>query len=59
MLVSLDVEVSEDLSMGIPDYCFWFYPPVFTVLKIVLFAFVASLSVLSLCKCAAAAGDMC
>ena len=36
MLVSLDREVSEDLDVIIPDYFFWFYPPVFTVLKVVL-----------------------
>ena len=32
MHVSLNGEVSEDLGVIIPDYFFWFYPPVFTVL---------------------------
>ena len=36
MLVSLDEKVPEDLGVVIPDYFFWFYPPFFTVLKIVL-----------------------
>ena len=36
MLVNLDGKVPEDLGVVIPDYFFWFYPPVFTVLKIVL-----------------------
>ena len=36
MLVSLDGKVLEDLDVAIPDQFFWFYPPVFTVLKIVL-----------------------
>ena len=36
MLVSLDREVLEDLGVIIPDCFFWFYPPVFTVLKVVL-----------------------
>ena len=36
MLVSLDREVIEDLGVIIPDYFFWFYLPVFTVLKVVL-----------------------
>ena len=36
MLVSLDREVPEDLGVTIPNYFFWFYPPVFTVLKVVL-----------------------
>ena len=36
MLVSLDWKVPEDLGVVAPDYFFWFYPPVFTVLKIVL-----------------------
>ena len=36
MLVSLDEKVPEDLGVVIPDYFFWFYPPVFTVLKIVV-----------------------
>ena len=36
MLVSLDGKVPEDLGVVIPDYFFWFYSPVFTVLKIVL-----------------------
>ena len=36
MLVSLDGKVPEDLGVVIPDYFFWLYPPVFTVLKIVL-----------------------
>ena len=35
ILVSLDEKVPEDLGVAIPDYFFWFYPPVFTVLKIV------------------------
>ena len=35
-LVSLDGKVPEDLGVVIPDHLFWFYPPVFTVLKIVL-----------------------
>ena len=36
MLVSLDEEIPEDLCVIIPEYFFWFYPPVFTVLKVVL-----------------------
>ena len=36
MLVSLDGKVTEDLGVVIPDYFFWFYPPVFTMLQIVL-----------------------
>ena len=33
MLVSLDGEGPEDLGGIIPDYFFWFDPPVFTVLS--------------------------
>ena len=36
MLVSPNGKVPEDLGVVIPDYFFWFYSPVFTVLKIVL-----------------------
>ena len=36
MLVSLDGKVPDDLGVVAPDYFFRFYPPVFTVLKIVL-----------------------
>ena len=36
ILVSLDEKILEDLGMIIPDYFFWCYPPVFTVLKVVL-----------------------
>ena len=36
MLVSLNREVPEDLGVVIPDNFFWFYSPVFTVLKVVL-----------------------
>ena len=36
MLVSLDGKVPEDLSDVLTDNFFWFYPPAFTVLKIVL-----------------------
>ena len=36
MLVSLDEKVSDDLGVVSPDYFFWFYSPVFTVLKIVI-----------------------
>ena len=36
MLVSLDGEISADLSVIIPDYFSWFYPTDFTVLKVVL-----------------------
>ena len=36
MLVSLDGDVQEDVEEIIPDYFLWFYPPVFTVLKVVL-----------------------
>ena len=36
MLVSLERKVSEDLGVVISNYFFWFYPPFFTVLKIVL-----------------------
>ena len=36
MLVTLDREVPEDHGVIVPDYCFFFYPPVFTMLKVVL-----------------------
>ena len=36
MLVILDGNVPEDLGVVILYYFFWFYPPVFSVLKIVL-----------------------
>ena len=36
MLVSLDGEVPKGLGVIIPDYFFWFYSPVFTVLMVVL-----------------------
>ena len=36
MLVSLDEKDPEDLGVVIPDCFFWFYRPVFTVLKILL-----------------------
>ena len=36
VLVSLDGEVPEDLGVIILQYFFWFYPPVFTVLNVVL-----------------------
>ena len=68
MLASLDRKFSEDLGAVIPDYFFWFYSPVFTVLKIVLSTYcpvyywghtVVSLSVFNPCELATAAGDMC
>ena len=67
MLVGLDKEVPEDLGVIVPDYSFWFYPPVFTARKIVLSTYgavyyrphiVVSLCVLGPCELAAAAGDM-
>ena len=39
MLVSLDEKVSENFVVVIPDYIFWFYPPVFTMPKILLSAY--------------------
>ena len=36
ILVSLDREAPENLDVIVPDYFFWFYPLVFTVLKVVL-----------------------
>ena len=36
MLVSLDGKVPEDVGVVILDYFLWFYPPIFTVLKIVI-----------------------
>ena len=38
-LVSLDRRVLEHLGEVILDYFFWFYPPVFAVLKIVFSAY--------------------
>ena len=35
MLVGLNGEVPEDVGVMVPDNSFWFYPPVFTVLKVV------------------------
>ena len=39
VLVSLDRKVLAGLGVDIPDYFFWSYPPVFTVLKVVLSAY--------------------
>ena len=36
MLVSLDEEPPDDFDEIVLDYSFWFYSPVFTVLKVVL-----------------------
>ena len=36
LVIAVDGEVPKDLCVIIFDYFFWFYPPVFTVLKIVL-----------------------
>ena len=33
MNVSMNKKVLEDIGVIIPDYFFWFYSPVFTVLK--------------------------
>ena len=65
MLVGLDGKVSEDHGMIVPDQFFWLYPPVFTMLKVVLSTYgdvyyrghiVVSLSTYSV---AAAADGMC
>ena len=67
MLFVLDGEVPEDLGVIVSDYFFWFYSPVFTVIKVVLSIYspvyyqgfiVVPLSVLSPCELAAAT-DMC
>ena len=36
LVIAVDGEVPEDLCVIIFDYFFWFYPPVFTVLMVVL-----------------------
>ena len=73
MLVSPDKKVSEDLGVIIPDYFFWLYPPVFTVLKLVLRTYCIlyivyyvycillrpHFCVLGLCELAVTTGDMC
>ena len=66
--VSLNGKVLEELGVLIPDHFFWFCPPVFTVLNIVLSTYspvsywshiVVSLSLLDPCELVAAIGDMC
>ena len=36
MLIGLDRKISKDRGVIVPDYFFWFYSPVLTVLKVVL-----------------------
>ena len=61
MLFGLNGEFPENFGVIVPDYFFRFYSPVFTVLEVVYYwdQIVVSLSVLSLCKLAAATDNRC
>ena len=67
MLIGLDRKISKDRGVIVPDYFFWFYPPVLTVLKVVLSTYgpiyywghiVVSLSVLGPCELSAVTDDI-